>query len=841
MNILLSPPLAFLIYLPLVFAIYFVGKGLAGKILQGTATYYNKPIDDSIVQAYSPLLDHARSVVLGRIANQTEATWRLLDHFDQAYQRLKSRHSLLRFEDITRRLGNGAVIERLAEVVYRLDAHVAHLLLDEFQDTSPQQWCVLRPFAQHVAGAPGQRSLLCVGDVKQAIYGWRGGVAEIFEALRDELPELTEQALNESFRSSPVVIDTVNRVFGNLAENPLLDRYHGAAARWSERFQRHSTAKTELTGYCRMAAAPQAPEGVKQATVTLLRAAEEVQRLQAEAPRASIGVLVRRNMAVARMIYELRVRGIEASEEGGNPLTDSAAVELILSLLAVADHPGDRAARFHVAHSPLGAMLGLADHEDDGRAAGLAEEIRRRLADDGYGPTLYAWARGLAATCDRRDLKRLTQLVEMAYAYDPSATTRADDFVRMVRQKKVEDPTSARVRVMTVHQSKGLQFDIVVLPELDARLVGQPPEVVLGRPRPTAPIERICRYVAKEARPLLPAAFQRMFEAYERQVVEESLCVLYVAMTRAVHALHLIVAPSRENEKSIPATFAGLLRLALTDASPLAPDAVPFEHGDPRWYESLPLAEAAPPAETAPPMAIRLASESRHRTRGLDHRSPSQLEGQGTIRVADLLRVDSAARNRGTLLHAWLALIEWIEDGVPDDLVLDKVAADPVYRGLDVPALRAMFRAALRKPAIRAALSRETYRQPGADAERSAVHAGAAVAQPRWRVWRERPFAVRDGDAILSGTIDRLVVLFDGSRPIGADVLDFKTDRLPVGDRPAWQQRIEFYRPQLEAYRRAVADLFRLDPSCISTRLALLEPGIVHRAAGPPAGSSCRS
>jgi len=181
------------------------------------------------------------------------------------------------------------------------------------------------------------------------------------------------------------------------------------------------------------------------------------------------------------------------------------------------------------------------------------------------------------------------------------------------------------------------------------------------------------------------------------------------------------------------------------------------------------------------------------------------------------------------------------EDGVPDDLVLDKVAADPVYRGLDVPALRAMFRAALRKPAIRAALSRETYRQPGADAERSAVHAGAAVAQPRWRVWRERPFAVRDGDAILSGTIDRLVVLFDGSRPIGADVLDFKTDRLPVGDRPAWQQRIEFYRPQLEAYRRAVADLFRLDPSCISTRLALLEPGIVHRAAGPPAGSSCRS
>jgi len=101
--------------------------------------------------------------------------------------------------------------------------------------------------------------------------------------------------------------------------------------------------------------------------------------------------------------------------------------------------------------------------------------------------------------------------------------------------------------------------------------------------------------------------------------------------------------------------------------------------------------------------------------------------------------------------------------------------------------------------------------------------------QPRWQVWRERPFAVRDGDTILSGTIDRLVVLFDGARPIAADVLDFKTDRVPGADPQAVQQRIEFYRPQLEAYRCAVADLFRLDRARISTRLAMLEPGMVCR------------
>ena len=143
---------------------------------------------------------------------------------------------------------------------------------------------------------------------------------------------------------------------------------------------------------------------------------------------------------------------------------------------------------------------------------------------------------------------------------------------------------------MTVHQSKGLQFDMVVLPELDVRLVGQPPQIAVGRPRPTDDIECVCRYVARNLRPLLPARFSALFDAHERQVAEESLCVLYVALTRAVHALHLIVAPSRPTEKTIPATSAGLLRAALTDGHIARPGEVLFEHGQADWM----LADARP-------------------------------------------------------------------------------------------------------------------------------------------------------------------------------------------------------------------------------------------------------
>ncbi len=92
---------------------------------------------------------------------------------------------------------------------------------------------------------------------------------------------------------------------------------------------------------------------------------------------------------------------------------------------------------------------------------------------------------------------------------------------------------------------------------------------------------------------------------------------------------------------------------------------------------------------------------------------------------------------------------------------------------------------------------------------------------------------LREGDAILSGSIDRLVVLYDGDRPVGADVLDFKTDVLPPGDAAALAARIEFYRPQLAAYRRSAARLLGLDPARVSARLVFTELGAV-RSIDPP-------
>jgi ATP-dependent exoDNAse (exonuclease V) beta subunit len=99
---------------------------------------------------------------------------------------------------------------------------------------------------------------------------------------------------------------------------------------------------------------------------------------------------------------------------------------------------------------------------------------------------------------------------------------------------------------------------------------------------------------------------------------------------------------------------------------------------------------------------------------------------------------------------------------------------------------------------------------------------------PRWDLQRERSFAVRDNDAILSGTFDRLVVLYDGDRAVAADVLDYKTDDVPGDDPRALDARVEQYRPQLEAYRRAAAAVLALEPARISARLLFVGPGIIR-------------
>ncbi len=798
-----------------------IGGGFVKVLLEGKTTYYNKLLPPEVEAVYAPLIEHLKAQLVNRIADQTEATWKLLDHFHRSYQQLKTDQRSYRFQDITQLLANAIQDMDSGQLEFRLDAHVGHLLLDEFQDTSLLQWTVLRPFAEAAAADPA-RSFFCVGDVKQAIYGWRGGVADLFASLDQELPALTERELTRSYRSSQVVIDVVNRVFGRLESNKVMSKLPGIAELWKERFQTHTTAHN-FPGYCVLQTASQADEDESQAVETLRYAAAEVARLHRESPGASIGILVRKNQAVARMIYELRhTHGIEASEEGGNPLLDSAAVQLMLSLLAIADHPGDTIARFHVAHSSLGTIVGFADYADDHAARQLSLDIRRMLLEAGYGATIYHWVRELTPFCNQRELTRLMQLVSLAYRYEDQATLQAGDFIEMVSATKVEDPSAADVRVMNIHQSKGLQFDIVVLPELDGRLSGLTPPVVVGRKNPTAPIEAVFRYIPSKVMPLLPARFNSMLENYNQQIDNESVCLLYVAMTRAVHALAMIIAPSRENERSLPKTYAGLLRSALTDGGlENPPQKVLYEHGDKHWFQKQ-FASQQPTGEPGEEQILRIKVKpgELHRPRHLKRQAPSELEGGPLVDLGQTFREDSIySRTRGALWHAWLEQVDWLDGtqsaGPPDDETLKQLAGQFLHPRLNLDQEIARFRKALRQPVVRQIFSRETYTSHSKSAGPIALE-----------LYHEYPIAYRHNNLLTHGIIDRLVLIIEDSQVVGAEVIDFKTDHIDKNVSETLIQLGEFYKPQLAAYRLAIQHQYSLNAKSVQARLLFIEAGL---------------
>lgn len=556
---------------------------------------------DGLEEAFDVLYQVARGEMLRLLKAQNEATGSLLQTYDYQIQSLKQTARALGFDDVAMRLADQFASLDERSLATRMDGAVDHLLLDEFQDTSPVQWQVLRPLAIACASAdqksssgetPVPRSFFCVGDTKQAIYGWRGGVAEIFDAVAKEVPGVEETSQNQSFRSSPVIMETVNAIFPRLPRHPMAtpadpsnkaDKsvYEADAIRhFASRFPEHVTARSDLAGYARFATSRSCEGDADEKRQTCFEDAAAIcKSLVDAAPDKDVGVLTRTNQGVAEMIYLLQQLGVEVSQEGGNPLTDSAAVEVILSCFMMADHPGDGRWALHVSTTPLAQIDGLG-----------ADQIRSMADHLGIAETVHWLASKLAPICDARDTMRLKQLTRLAIAYETNTAPRLRDFVQLVRQKRIERPQAAPVRVMTVHQSKGLEFDSVVLPQLDSDLVRPSSKPITlsdspGKP-PTGPPIGLTRYVSSKHWHFLDAKWQQAFGMATAASMTEALCLMYVAMTRARQSLFMVIPPARKRDYNIR-TAASLVYHALgCDADPTQPETVLWESGNPNWTEN---------------------------------------------------------------------------------------------------------------------------------------------------------------------------------------------------------------------------------------------------------------
>jgi ATP-dependent helicase/nuclease subunit A len=782
-----------------------------------------KPIHPELLRVLHEMRELLPALVGPTYQRRMEALGRFLPRYDARLAALRRDRGLYGFGDLVHALASAGALGRADELYYRLDGQIRHLLLDEFQDTSVAQWQALAPLADELlSGYEGERAFYVVADPKQSIYGWRGGEPLLLGRIRARYT-LGEATLEKSWRSSPVVLDFVNRVFRDLPRNPVLDdeRDRTVAAAWMQGFREHVAAYPELSGRVEVVAGPDAEDAAARGQALLRAAALAVRDLNRAAPGITIGVLTRTNRTAARLMAHLRELEVEASEEGGVPVVDSAPVLAILGLLSAADHPGDRVGAYLAARSPLGPRLGLGDVRDAGQVERVGRRLRARLLAEGYGPVVSELAHLVRPGASPRDARRLDQLVELAFEW--TATLRPGDFVRAVEEARREDAGAASVRIMTVHRSKGLEFDAVVLAELDASIGrgGQPPSALPYRAEAGGPVTRLLPGLSSALAPLFPQLDHALAQRHEAEL-RDALSTFYVALTRARRGVYIFLAPDGKGP-SKARSLGRLLREApaLRESAPpegFAPDAfnekgrleagtLVYASGDPAWHRGVGEAPPAVARTGRRPSAVRLAASPRRR--GLPRRSPSELEGGPRVPLADLLEpLPRGALDRGTLVHAWLEEVEWLPRGAPapalDALVARGRALAPRFEGLEGLAER--FLAWIEAPAIRELLDPEAW--------------------PRGtRVLRELPFVVRDAGGLLQGVADRVHVPPEGAG--GLVVIDWKTDAVVPAQAEAFHARVERYRPQMEAYLSALPGILGADPAAVEGRLVFLEAGRV--------------
>ncbi len=445
------------------------------------------------------------------------------------------------------------------------------VLVDEFQDTDPVQWSIMR----RAFGGPG-RTLVLIADPKQAIYAFRGAdVHAYLEAAQDAVAQAT---LTTNWRSDQGLIDAYDALFGNAKlgeEGIVYRRVHAAPANDRPRLRgaphdaplrirvvpRESLELTNY-GYARKDSAREhIAKDLASDLVELLSAGAEIETRDAGGTTVGyervcpghLAVLVRTNQSAALVRSALESAGVPAVINGAGSVFATDAARDWLRLLEAIERP----ASISRAHSAaLTDFIGWAPERIASADEAAWGEVHRRL---------HEWARvlrtggvaslvqtitlmeGLSARMlgrvdgERRltDLRHIGQLLHEARLAEGLGTTALTAWLRRriveagadtsdeERSRRLESDSEA-VQVLTIHRSKGLEFPIVYVPflwEATSSRDGQP----VSFHDPSAGNERVLD-VALEG-----PEFQRHRQQSIAEERGEDLRIAYVALTRARH------------------------------------------------------------------------------------------------------------------------------------------------------------------------------------------------------------------------------------------------------------------------------------------------------------------
>ena len=482
----------------------------------------------------------------------------------------------------------------------RLDARYKHLLVDEFQDTNPLQWQILKSWLDAYGQDVDKPSVFIVGDPKQSIYRFRGADARLFDQAADFLKSqfgacIYEQA--ETRRNSEEVVQAVNRIF-SLPNRPLGYPFVDQSRHLHAQGPMHGQAVLlPLIPYPQSAIAladrnplqdPLPPAGyaaVEQARAEGRRLAELIveQKNLHQALWGDFLVLVRSRTHLEYIESALRAAGIpcEGAKKGG--LLNTLEAADLSALLNVLVMPTDNLQLAHVLKSPLYGLsdddlmllVGQAQHQPYQRIwNALAanqnyqaiyqqlvtwQDLATRLPvhdllDHIFESGAVRHKYACAAPSLKRDqvLSNLDAYLQLALNLDGGRYPSLPKFVRELREISAgddqetpdegeffdaqEDDSLQRVRIMTIHAAKGLEARFVILLNANAR----PRQVEEGVLVSWNPQDEYPIHLSPRYSQAVADPARDELREVERAIAErENWNLLYVALTRAKQSVFI--------------------------------------------------------------------------------------------------------------------------------------------------------------------------------------------------------------------------------------------------------------------------------------------------------------
>ncbi|WP_154479223.1 RecB-like helicase [Helicobacter pylori] len=404
--------------------------------------------------------------------------------------------------------------EMPAEFFYfRLDSRIAHILIDEFQDTSLNDYKILAPFIDEIKAGIGQakwhRSAFFVGDVKQSIYGFRGSFSSLFESVSKDF---YHDNLPFNHRSSPLIINYVNTIFKKAYQN-------SPTAYLEQKYPKASSNKHARDGYVKVSLVADERELLLE---QILQEAKNLLEHRIDPKDITLLCATNDDALEIKNYLQKNLSAIRPSTESSAKLSQFVESKIIKNALEYA--LAEELYKPFYKHSVL-------------KLAGYLHDDAIALA--GFNPKKESVAGFVWKVMELFELyTECAQIcLELAVGCED-----ANEFLEKLEAKEIASFKAEGAQIMTIHKSKGMQFPYVIVCER------------LGKPKTNNSNQFLEEYSGTELtrlyyrmknREVVDKDYARALDKEEAAKDHEETNVYYVAFTRAELGL-IVVAKDKK-------------------------------------------------------------------------------------------------------------------------------------------------------------------------------------------------------------------------------------------------------------------------------------------------------